>query len=394
MERTETNTLETLERVRRVEGGPSGPPPVHARVRVVNNKAVSDHSELDSDSEYSVMTDIQDFYGDKLQLATTEQTNYTVDVKETKMMEDNRMPKGGRPAKGVQRGTGVDNAAFIQDAHATSMQTSDRYQQYLQQQAHSATVHHEQRAATTSEYSSSAAIDRSLTAHTQQDLITPVILERATAHLPNVGQPKNNFDVLIRILDNNTSFDDHDDDISSVLTDEERFRLREVIMQDEKIQTFLKESYTTEKMMMLKDHRKIEQVIQPQKWDVLIRIIDDKADAISAAGTRSESKSSQQKSSLTAQEMRSMSEVMVDFSNFARDQETRSGYSGVSSTLARSTADRSAAEMVATDYVINREAYFEASGETTTAATTSYQETSTQQQQQTRSSHQQQKHYH
>jgi hypothetical protein len=199
---------------------------------------------------------------------------------------------------------------------------------------------------------------------------------------------------LIRILDNNTSFDDHDDDISSVLTDEERFRLREVIMQDEKIQTFLKESYTTEKMMMLKDHRKIEQVIQPQKWDVLIRIIDDKADAISAAGTRSESKSSQQKSSLTAQEYRSMSEVMVDFSNFARDQETRSGYSGVSSTLARSTADRSAAEMVATDYVINREAYFEASGETTTAATTSYQETSTQQQQQTRSSHQQQKHYH
>ena len=55
--------------------------------------------------------------------------------------------------------------------------------------------------------------------------------------------------------------------------------------------------------MMLKDHRKIEQVIQPQKWDVLIRIIDDKADALSG-GTRSESKSSQHKSSLTAQEMR------------------------------------------------------------------------------------------
>ena len=74
-------------------------------------------------------------------------------------------------------------------------------------------------------------------------------------------------------------------------------------MQDEKIQTFLKESYTTEKMMMLKDHRKIEQVIEPQKWDVLIRIIDDKADALSG-GTRSESKSSEQKSSLTAHELR------------------------------------------------------------------------------------------
>jgi hypothetical protein len=183
--------------------------------------------------------------------------------------------------------------------------------------------------------------------------------------MPNVGQGvKNNFDVLIRILDNNqqyTSAND-EDEVSSVLTEEERFRLREVIMQDEKIQTFLKESYTTEKMMMLKDHRKIEQVIEPQKWDVLIRIIDDKADALSG-GTRSESKSSEQKSSLTAHELRSMSEVMVDFSQYKQEQEARSGYSGVSSTLARSTADRSGTEMVATDYVINREAYFQ-SGET------------------------------
>merc|ERR1711997_1415803 len=379
LERTETNTLETLERIRRVEAGATGPPPVHARVRVVNNKnAVSDHSELESDSEYSVMTDIQDFYGDKLQLATTEQTNVTVDVKEARMMEDRRK-------KGSKKG-GVDNAAFLEDTQTMQTQLNQR---------RSESIHREQNMAATSAYSSSAT-EKGYTA--TQDLITPVILERATAHMPNVGQGvKNNFDVLIRILDNNqqyTSAND-EDEVSSVLTEEERFRLREVIMQDEKIQTFLKESYTTEKMMMLKDHRKIEQVIEPQKWDVLIRIIDDKADALSAAGTRSESKSSQQKSSLTAQEMRSMSGVMVDFSNFARDQETRSGYSGVSSTLARSTADRSAAEMVATDYVINREAYFEASGETPTAATTSYQETSTQQQQQqTRSSHQQQKHYH
>ena len=58
------------------------------------------------------------------------------------------------------------------------------------------------------------------------------------------------------------------------------------------------------------------------------------------------------------------SEVMVDFSQYRRqDQEAKSGFSGVSSTLARSTADRSATEMVTTDYVINREAYF-ASGET------------------------------
>merc|ERR1719479_428613 len=352
LERTETNTLETLERIRRVEAGATGPPPVHARVRVVNKNAVSDHSELESDSEYSVMTDIQDFYGDKLQLATTEQTNVTVDVKEARMMEDRRK-------KGSKKG-GVDNAAFLEDTQ--TMQTQLNQQQMHQRRSES--IHREQNMAATSAYSTSAT-EKGYTA--TQDLITPVILERATAHMPNVGQGvKNNFDVLIRILDNNqqyTSAND-EDEVSSVLTEEERFRLREVIMQDEKIQTFLKESYTTEKMMMLKDHRKIEEVIKPQKWDVLIRIIDDKADAAMSAGTRSESKSSEHKSSLTAHELRSMSEVMVDFSQYRhQDQEAKSGYSGLSSTLARSTADRSATEMVTTDYVINREAYF-ASGET------------------------------
>ena len=292
LERTETNTLETLERIRRVEAGATGPPPVHARVRVVNNKnAVSDHSELESDSEYSVMTDIQDFYGDKLQLATTEQTNVTVDVKEARMMEDRRK-------KGSKKG-GVDNAAFLEDTQ--TMQTQLNQQQMHQRRSES--IHREQNIAATSAYSTSAT-EKGYTA--TQDLITPVILERATAHMPNVGQGvKNNFDVLIRILDNNqqyTSAND-EDEVSSVLTEEERFRLREVIMQDEKIQTFLKESYTTEKMMMLKDHRKIEQVIEPQKWDVLIRIIDDKTDAVSG-GTRSESKSSEHKSSLTAHELR------------------------------------------------------------------------------------------
>lgn len=358
LERTETNTLETLERIRRVEAGATGPPPVHARVRVVNNKNVSDNSEMESDSEYSVMTDIQDYYGDKLQLATTEQTNVTVDVKEARMMEDRR--KKSSKQGGQIRTRGVDNEAYLEDAQSMHSRNQVTSQQQMHQRR-SDSIHQEQHMST-SAYSSSA-MEKGYT--TTQDLITPVILERATAHMPSVGQVKNNFDVLIRILDNNapyTSAND-EDEVSSVLTEEERFRLREVIMQDEKIQTFLKESYTTEKMMMLKDHRKIEQVIEPQKWDVLIRIIDDKNDAVSG-GTRSESKSSEHKSSLTAHELRSMSEVMVDFSQYRRqDQEAKSGYSGVSSTLARSTADRSATEMVTSEHVINREAYF-ASGET------------------------------
>ena len=56
--------METLERIRRAEAQ-AGPPPVHARVRVVNKAGVSDQSELESESEYSQMSD---YYHDKLRL--------------------------------------------------------------------------------------------------------------------------------------------------------------------------------------------------------------------------------------------------------------------------------------------------------------------------------------
>ena len=211
--------METLERIRRVEAGATGPPPVHARVRVVNNKNVSDNSEMESDSEYSVMTDIQDYYGDKLQLATTEQTNVTVDVKEARMMEDRR--KKSSKQGGQIRTRGVDNEAYLEDSQSMHTRNLVSNQQQMHQRR-SDSIHQEQHMST-SAYSSSA-MEKGYT--TTQDLITPVILERATAHMPSVGQVKNNFDVLIRILDNNapyTSAND-EDEISSVLTEEERFR--------------------------------------------------------------------------------------------------------------------------------------------------------------------------
>ncbi len=55
---------------------------------------------------------------------------------------------------------------------------------------------------------------------------------------------RNNFDVLIRILDAPMSYvggaaATDDDDVSSVLTEDERFRLREVITHDVQIKKFL-----------------------------------------------------------------------------------------------------------------------------------------------------------
>lgn len=68
------------------------------------------------------------------------------------------------------------------------------------------------------------------------------------------------------------------------------------------------ESYTTEKMLMLKDYRQLGQIIEPQKWDVLIRIIDN-ADAMSMTrGSGSQVSTNVQRmaaaSSVTAQELR------------------------------------------------------------------------------------------
>merc|ERR1712238_319981 len=80
---TETNTLETLERIRRAEAQ-AGPPPVHARVRVVNKAGVSDHSELESESEYS---QISDYYQEKVRLATTEQTNFTLGLQDSGLLQ-------------------------------------------------------------------------------------------------------------------------------------------------------------------------------------------------------------------------------------------------------------------------------------------------------------------
>merc|ERR550532_1407094 len=52
LERTETNTMETLERVRKSKAE-LGPPPVHARLRVQHREQVMTSRESDSESQYS-----------------------------------------------------------------------------------------------------------------------------------------------------------------------------------------------------------------------------------------------------------------------------------------------------------------------------------------------------
>merc|ERR1719461_2757740 len=331
LERTDTTTLETLERIRKAEAQ-AGPPPVHARVRVVNKAGVSDHSEIESESEYSQMSD---YYHDKLRLATTEQTNFTLGLQDAGLLrqqqeEEERL----REAKIMEERMRLEEEIRM----SRQSQRQETYGEYTEQ--HRSSLEQQ-------------------TSGKATDLITPVIVERATANM-RVSPARNNFDVLIRVLEEPDYLNNEEDDVSSVLTEEERFRLREVILTDEKIQTILKETHTTEKMLQLKDYRSIGKVIHPQKWDVLIRIIDN---ADQQASRRSgDDKSSTTTygrktaaSSMTAQELRSMSEVMVDYGYSEQVHEARSGYSGRTSTYSQavsSTADRSGTEIMETDHYI------------------------------------------
>merc|ERR1711971_1146610 len=391
LERTETNTLETLERIRRAEAQ-AGPPPVHARVRVVNKAEVSDHSELESESEYS---QISDYYQEKVRLATTEQTNFTLGLQDSGLLQRQEEEEEMKREEKVRqerlkleediRMSRTWEQTTVHQQHQEQHLHHQHQEQHLHHQHQEQHLHQEQRhQQQLDEDIRMARINQVLktnTVHQQQqehhrrtteidqqqqnvasDLITPVILERATASM-RVSPPQNNFDVLIRVLEEpdyhgGAEIDDDVSSVHSVLTEEERFRLREVIMTDERIQTILKETHTTERMMMLKDYRKIEKVVSPQKWDVLIRIIDNADQAVgrrsSAVSTESTTTYGGRKttaSSQSAQELRSMSEVMVDY----RYNENRSGYSGRSSTYTQavsSNADRSGTEIMATDHYI------------------------------------------
>ena len=76
LERTETNTLETLERVRQANAKP-GPPPVHARINIKNKTTVSDTSDIESTSEYSHGTEM--FSEQEMELESRHMSNFALD---------------------------------------------------------------------------------------------------------------------------------------------------------------------------------------------------------------------------------------------------------------------------------------------------------------------------
>merc|ERR1719225_1261702 len=124
LERTETNTLETLERIRRAEAQ-AGPPPVHARVRVVNKAGVSDHSELESESEYS---QISDYYQEKVRLATAEQTNFTLGLQDSGLLRQQEEDEEMKREEKVRQ-----ERMKLEEEIKMSRSNQEQHQQHIQQ---------------------------------------------------------------------------------------------------------------------------------------------------------------------------------------------------------------------------------------------------------------------
>merc|ERR1712045_538770 len=134
----------------------------------------------ESESEYSQMSD---YYHDKLRLATAEQTNFTIGVNDEALIrrqfeEEERLRDEKVRQERIKLEEEIKQSRQFQQQQFQEQQLQQQ-QYHQQQQLHS------------------TEIQEHLQQH-QSDLITPVILERATANL-RVSPPKNNFDVLIRV---------------------------------------------------------------------------------------------------------------------------------------------------------------------------------------------------
>ena len=248
LERTETNTMETLERVRKSKAE-LGPPPVHARLRVQHNVENMTSRESDSESQYS-----HDPLGTDLEF--TEDERETVNVSRKAMVTSDRL----------QSARLVESVQTRQSEHVTRHEQEVRERQGARSHAQSGfdvTVR-------TTEGGVSGYSDddtASMSEYTGQELIEPVLIDRrgysksemhhmsAHAHesVSMAGsarqQHHSKFDVLIRVLDApapGASGGATSDDLTSVFSEDDRQRWRDIVTHDSTFRTMLETAQTTE----------------------------------------------------------------------------------------------------------------------------------------------------
>lgn len=159
------------------------------------------------------------------------------------------------------------------------------------------------------------------------------------------SEPPPNWDVLIRVL--NPPLDDtpdDDDDVSSVLTVEDRQKWHRMITTESSLRTVLTEAVVHEDWERIRRDTRFQRIYEPKKWDVIIRILSapvyPRED--SSSDSRSSSERPRRSSRSRSSSLAPVNEIEPSYQPQRRDSDDWSHSSArTGSVYPRSTADRS-----------------------------------------------------
>jgi len=388
LERTETNTKETLERVRKSKAE-VGPPPVHARLRVQHKAPSLTGRESDSEtSQYShdpLGTD-HDLTEDELGPPAT--ASSLIDRRTTSaVIQSSDMLQSARLVESVQTRESEfvtrreeETRARMRHDHTPTAAGFDVTVRTLERDGN---MYSDEDTASMSEYTGQEPIEPVLinrggssnagggaTSFSRQDLrhitSTTTSYHQQQQHLDAGavgGHPISKFDVLIRVLDappppgkSGSGTVSDKDDLTSVFSEDDKQKWRDIVTYDTEFRTMIESAETTEEVTnavsQIRYVSKYEKMFEPHKWDVIVRVLKAPPSTHPSKSVSSRStKSNRTSKSGTEYDLRSMTETTVDFGARRSDFESGSSVSGRSGHLsqyttgARSAADRSGTEI-------------------------------------------------
>jgi len=355
LERTETNTMETLERVRKSKAE-LGPPPVHARLRVQHNMENMTSRESDSESQYShdpLGTDLE-FTEDERETATVSRAMVSSDrLQSARLVESVQTRQSEHVTRREQEVRERAAARQAQAGFDVTVRTTEGHGHYSDEDT-----------ASMSEYTS------------HQEPIEPVLIDRrgySKSEMRNIQQSmthsesgsmrqqQSKFDVLIRVLDaappsaGTRTAAGTSDDLTSVFSEDDRQRWRDIVTHDSTFRTMIESAQTTEDVTsavsQIRYISKYEKMFEPHKWDVLVRVLQTPGSISGKSVSSKSSKSYKTSKSGTEYDLRSVAETTVDFGVRRSEFDSESSFSGRSghhsqyTAGARSMADRSGTEI-------------------------------------------------
>merc|ERR550532_2479544 len=170
----------------------------------------------------------------------------------------------------------------------------------------------------------------------------------------SVRQQHSKFDVLIRVLDaappSARTGAGTSDDLTSVFSEDDRQRWRDIVTHDSTFRTMLETAQTTEDVTsavsQIRYISKYEKMFEPHKWDVLVRVLQTPGSISGKSMSSKSSKSYKTSKSGTEYDLRSVAETTVDFGVRRSEFDSESSVSGRSGRHSQYTAGaRSGAEI-------------------------------------------------